>query len=202
MPTIESPGLSPTSSWPRWPSGPPRPRQLRRLPEATARGPGGDRVHRSAGAARYGGRQARFPRPAGPGPADGPRLHLQRLDDRLLRTAQLDAGAVRRAGPARRPSAPARSWRPHRWHRPAAACPPRAVSGSPGGGPGRPGPITATGSSWRRCAAPTTPSTPRSALLPAGDVTVEDVWHTDGMRATGSNDAIATDVVRPRAPAW
>ncbi|MGU3499375.1 acyl-CoA dehydrogenase family protein [Mycobacterium sp. C31M] len=38
---------------------------------------------------------------------------------------------------------------------------------------------------------------PALALLPAADVTVEDVWHTDGMRATGSNDAIATDVFVP-----
>ncbi|MHA7665040.1 acyl-CoA dehydrogenase family protein [Mycolicibacterium sp. HS_4_1] len=38
---------------------------------------------------------------------------------------------------------------------------------------------------------------PALALLPIGDVTVDDVWHTDGMRATGSNDAIATDVFVP-----
>ena len=38
---------------------------------------------------------------------------------------------------------------------------------------------------------------PALALLPIGDVTIEDVWHTDGMRATGSNDAIATDVLVP-----
>ncbi|TQK31258.1 acyl-CoA dehydrogenase family protein [Arthrobacter sp. SLBN-53] len=38
---------------------------------------------------------------------------------------------------------------------------------------------------------------PALALLPAGDITVEDVWHTDGMRATGSNDAIVTDVFVP-----
>ncbi|MUL46459.1 acyl-CoA dehydrogenase [Mycobacterium sp. CBMA293] len=38
---------------------------------------------------------------------------------------------------------------------------------------------------------------PALALLPIGDVTVEDVWHTDGMRATGSNDAVATDVFVP-----
>jgi alkylation response protein AidB-like acyl-CoA dehydrogenase len=38
---------------------------------------------------------------------------------------------------------------------------------------------------------------PALALLPISDVTVEDVWHTDGMRATGSNDAIATDVFVP-----
>ena len=38
---------------------------------------------------------------------------------------------------------------------------------------------------------------PALALLPIADVTVADVWHTDGMRATGSNDAIATDVFVP-----
>jgi 3-hydroxy-9,10-secoandrosta-1,3,5(10)-triene-9,17-dione monooxygenase len=38
---------------------------------------------------------------------------------------------------------------------------------------------------------------PALALLPIDDVTIEDVWHTDGMRATGSNDAIATDVFVP-----
>lgn len=38
---------------------------------------------------------------------------------------------------------------------------------------------------------------PALALLPAADITVDDVWHTDGMRATGSNDAIATDVFVP-----
>ncbi|MEH3132705.1 MAG: acyl-CoA dehydrogenase family protein [Mycolicibacterium neoaurum] len=38
---------------------------------------------------------------------------------------------------------------------------------------------------------------PALALLPSGDMTVEDVWHTDGMRATGSNDAVITDVFVP-----
>ncbi|MDH6242637.1 acyl-CoA dehydrogenase family protein [Mycobacterium sp. OTB74] len=38
---------------------------------------------------------------------------------------------------------------------------------------------------------------PALALLPMSDVTVDDVWHTDGMRATGSNDAIATDAFVP-----
>ncbi|GAA2545750.1 acyl-CoA dehydrogenase [Mycolicibacterium diernhoferi] len=38
---------------------------------------------------------------------------------------------------------------------------------------------------------------PALALLPIQDVTVEDVWHTDGMRATGSNDVVATDVFVP-----
>ncbi|MEE6165825.1 MULTISPECIES: acyl-CoA dehydrogenase family protein [unclassified Mycolicibacterium] len=38
---------------------------------------------------------------------------------------------------------------------------------------------------------------PALALLPMRDVTVEDVWHTDGMRATGSNDVVATDAFVP-----
>jgi alkylation response protein AidB-like acyl-CoA dehydrogenase len=38
---------------------------------------------------------------------------------------------------------------------------------------------------------------PALALLPMNEVTVEDVWHTDGMRATGSNDAIVTDTFVP-----
>jgi alkylation response protein AidB-like acyl-CoA dehydrogenase len=38
---------------------------------------------------------------------------------------------------------------------------------------------------------------PALALLPISDVTVEDVWHTDGMRATGSNDVVITDVFVP-----
>ncbi len=38
---------------------------------------------------------------------------------------------------------------------------------------------------------------PALAVLPAGEVAVEDVWHTAGMRATGSNDVIATDVFVP-----
>ncbi|MGJ6125595.1 acyl-CoA dehydrogenase [Mycolicibacterium sp. Y3] len=38
---------------------------------------------------------------------------------------------------------------------------------------------------------------PALALLPMSEVTVEDVWHTDGMRATGSNDAIVTDTFVP-----
>lgn len=38
---------------------------------------------------------------------------------------------------------------------------------------------------------------PALALLPISDVAVDDVWHTDGMRATGSNDVIATDVFVP-----
>ncbi|MEB3023315.1 acyl-CoA dehydrogenase family protein [[Mycobacterium] crassicus] len=31
---------------------------------------------------------------------------------------------------------------------------------------------------------------PALVLLPAADITVEDVWHTSGMRATGSNDVV------------
>jgi alkylation response protein AidB-like acyl-CoA dehydrogenase len=38
---------------------------------------------------------------------------------------------------------------------------------------------------------------PALALLPAADVAVEDVWHTDGMRATGSNDVVITDAFVP-----
>ncbi|MBI3213699.1 MAG: acyl-CoA dehydrogenase family protein [Mycobacterium sp.] len=38
---------------------------------------------------------------------------------------------------------------------------------------------------------------PALALLPADEATVEDVWHTDGMRATGSNDAVITDAFVP-----
>lgn len=38
---------------------------------------------------------------------------------------------------------------------------------------------------------------PAMALLPISDVTVDDVWQTDGMRATGSNDAVVTDVFVP-----
>lgn len=38
---------------------------------------------------------------------------------------------------------------------------------------------------------------PALALLPMSAVTVDDVWHTDGMRATGSNDAIVSDVFVP-----
>jgi alkylation response protein AidB-like acyl-CoA dehydrogenase len=38
---------------------------------------------------------------------------------------------------------------------------------------------------------------PALALLPAADFTVEDVWHTDGMRATGSNDVVVTDAFVP-----
>ncbi|OBK92008.1 acyl-CoA dehydrogenase [Mycobacterium asiaticum] len=38
---------------------------------------------------------------------------------------------------------------------------------------------------------------PALALLPAADFTVADVWQTDGMRATGSNDVVVTDVFVP-----
>ncbi|MEN4479031.1 acyl-CoA dehydrogenase family protein [Mycolicibacterium cosmeticum] len=38
---------------------------------------------------------------------------------------------------------------------------------------------------------------PALALLPMSAVTVADVWHTDGMRATGSNDAVVTDAFVP-----
>nr|WP_205266725.1 acyl-CoA dehydrogenase [Mycolicibacterium sphagni] len=38
---------------------------------------------------------------------------------------------------------------------------------------------------------------PALALLPAQDVVVEDVWHTDGMRGTGSHDVVVTDTTVP-----
>jgi alkylation response protein AidB-like acyl-CoA dehydrogenase len=38
---------------------------------------------------------------------------------------------------------------------------------------------------------------PALALLPAKDVAVEDVWHTDGMRGTGSQDVVVTDAIVP-----
>jgi 3-hydroxy-9,10-secoandrosta-1,3,5(10)-triene-9,17-dione monooxygenase len=38
---------------------------------------------------------------------------------------------------------------------------------------------------------------PALALLSANDIHIEDVWHTDGMCATGSNDVVITDVFVP-----
>ena len=38
---------------------------------------------------------------------------------------------------------------------------------------------------------------PALALLPIGDAAIEDVWHTDGMCATGSNDVVITDAFVP-----
>jgi alkylation response protein AidB-like acyl-CoA dehydrogenase len=38
---------------------------------------------------------------------------------------------------------------------------------------------------------------PRLFLLPRGEVTVHDVWHTSGMRGTGSNDIEVADVFVP-----
>jgi 3-hydroxy-9,10-secoandrosta-1,3,5(10)-triene-9,17-dione monooxygenase len=38
---------------------------------------------------------------------------------------------------------------------------------------------------------------PALALLPIVEATIEDVWHTDGMCATGSNDVVITDVFVP-----
>ncbi|WP_099039008.1 acyl-CoA dehydrogenase [Mycobacterium neglectum] len=38
---------------------------------------------------------------------------------------------------------------------------------------------------------------PAMALLPISDARIEDVWHTDGMRATGSNDVVITDAFVP-----
>jgi 3-hydroxy-9,10-secoandrosta-1,3,5(10)-triene-9,17-dione monooxygenase len=45
--------------------------------------------------------------------------------------------------------------------------------------------------------APTGRGRPALALLPIGDVTVEDVWETDRMRDTGSNDVVIDDVFVP-----
>ncbi|MGV0625790.1 acyl-CoA dehydrogenase family protein [Mycolicibacter minnesotensis] len=39
---------------------------------------------------------------------------------------------------------------------------------------------------------------PGLVLLPAGQISVEDVWHTAGMRATGSNDVVIKDVWVPQ----
>ncbi|WP_390893484.1 acyl-CoA dehydrogenase family protein [Mycobacterium deserti] len=38
---------------------------------------------------------------------------------------------------------------------------------------------------------------PALALLPISEVEIDDVWHTDGMAATGSNDVVITDVFVP-----
>jgi alkylation response protein AidB-like acyl-CoA dehydrogenase len=38
---------------------------------------------------------------------------------------------------------------------------------------------------------------PALALLPISDVRIEDVWHTDGMRATGSDDVVINDAFVP-----
>jgi 3-hydroxy-9,10-secoandrosta-1,3,5(10)-triene-9,17-dione monooxygenase len=38
---------------------------------------------------------------------------------------------------------------------------------------------------------------PALVVLPAGEVTVDDVWHTAGMRGTGSHDVVVTDVFVP-----
>lgn len=39
---------------------------------------------------------------------------------------------------------------------------------------------------------------PALVLLPASDISVEDVWHTAGMRGTGSNDVVVKDVWVPK----
>jgi alkylation response protein AidB-like acyl-CoA dehydrogenase len=39
---------------------------------------------------------------------------------------------------------------------------------------------------------------PALVLLPASDIRIEDVWHTAGMRATGSNDVVVEDVWVPQ----
>jgi len=38
---------------------------------------------------------------------------------------------------------------------------------------------------------------PALALLPADEIEIVDVWHTDGMRATGSNDIVVEDAFVP-----
>jgi alkylation response protein AidB-like acyl-CoA dehydrogenase len=38
---------------------------------------------------------------------------------------------------------------------------------------------------------------PALALIPVADVDVVDTWHTDGMRGTGSNDVVVTDIPVP-----
>jgi 3-hydroxy-9,10-secoandrosta-1,3,5(10)-triene-9,17-dione monooxygenase len=56
---------------------------------------------------------------------------------------------------------------------------------------------------WTILAAVTAPDLPDARpvphvlIAPMGDVTVEDVWHTAGMRATGSNAIVAEDVFVP-----
>lgn len=49
------------------------------------------------------------------------------------------------------------------------------------------------------CDAPDEPAGiyPAMALVPISDIAVEDVWHTDGMCATGSNDAVINDAFVP-----
>ncbi|MDI6097410.1 flavin-dependent monooxygenase [Actinoplanes sp. NEAU-A12] len=42
-----------------------------------------------------------------------------------------------------------------------------------------------------------TPADFRTFLLPASDYTIEDVWHTVGLRGTGSNDIVVTDAFVP-----
>ena len=124
-------------------------------------------------------------------------MRVQRLDARLLHPAQLDDGAVRRAGPgggvrdapvpgARSPGADGPR-RARRRRRPADR---PVVVGHRGDArqldhrrravrTGRRASIRR----WRCC---------RSATS-----TIEDVWHTDGMCATGSNDVVITDAFVP-----
>lgn len=49
------------------------------------------------------------------------------------------------------------------------------------------------------CDAPDEPAGiyPAMALVPISEIAVEDVWHTDGMCATGSNDAVINDAFVP-----
>ncbi|VEG52927.1 acyl-CoA dehydrogenase type 2 [Mycolicibacterium aurum] len=53
------------------------------------------------------------------------------------------------------------------------------------------------GALLQRVADDPTGVTPVLALLPIADVCIEDVWHTDGMRGTGSNDVVIDDVFVP-----
>src|SRR5690348_15692553 len=74
--------------------------RLRRLPADTIDDLIASGIPRPAGARalqRLSGGVPGHPRSR---PPDGARLRVQHVDDRVLRTAQLDAGVVRRAGPA------------------------------------------------------------------------------------------------------
>jgi hypothetical protein len=176
---------SPRSSWPDWPSARNRPSGCAnsRPPRSTTSSHR-DSPSYSCPLATAADRPP-F-RPSSIPSADGARMRLERVDDRLLRTAQLDAGAVRRAragGGVRDPAVP------------------RART--PGAdGPGRPDarrrpadrPVVmghrrdVRQLDHRRCVVwsrgRSSRHLPALALLPAGDIQIEDVWHTDGMRAT------------------
>jgi len=132
-------------------------------------------------------------------PPHGARMRLQRVDDRLLRAAQLDAGAVRRARaggglcdasvPRARSAGADGPGRPDGRRRPADR--PVVV--------GHRGDARQLDHRRRACGPEEDPAAiyPALALLRAGDFQIEDVWHTDGMRATGSNDVVITDAFVP-----